>query len=59
MPMVLGPSRRNYEQFLPPDTFIHTDNFQSPKELGQYLLALDKDHARYLSYFHWWETLQP
>ncbi|XP_026347126.4 4-galactosyl-N-acetylglucosaminide 3-alpha-L-fucosyltransferase FUT5 [Ursus arctos] len=59
VPVVMGPSRRNYEQFLPPDAFIHVSDFQSPKELAQYLLALDKDHARYLSYFHWRESWRP
>ncbi|XP_017383849.1 4-galactosyl-N-acetylglucosaminide 3-alpha-L-fucosyltransferase FUT5-like [Cebus imitator] len=59
VPVVLGPSRSNYEKFLPPDTFIHVDDFQSPKDLAQYLQALDKDHARYLRYFRWRETLRP
>lgn len=59
VPVVLGPSRSNYEQFLPPDAFIHVDDFQSPRDLAQYLLALDQDDARYLSYFRWRETLRP
>lgn len=59
MPMVLGPSRRNYEQFLPLDTFTHADNFPSPEELAQDLRVLDKDHAGYLSSFCWWEVPQP
>ena len=59
MPVVLGPSRVNYEQFLPPKAFIHVEDFQSPKDLAQYLLALDKDHASYLNYFRWRETLRP
>ncbi|XP_033054226.1 galactoside 3(4)-L-fucosyltransferase [Trachypithecus francoisi] len=59
VPVVLGPSRSNYERFLPPDAFIHVDDFQSPKDLAQYLQELDKDHARYLSYFRWRETLRP
>lgn len=59
MPMAFFPSRRNSEQFLPPNTFVHTDNFQSPKELAQDLLALDKDHVGSLSYFHWREMLPP
>ncbi|XP_058393960.1 3-galactosyl-N-acetylglucosaminide 4-alpha-L-fucosyltransferase FUT3-like [Diceros bicornis minor] len=59
VPVVLGPSRSNYEQFLPADAFIHVDDFQSPRELAQYLLALDRDPARYLSYFRWRETLRP
>ncbi|XP_053440100.1 3-galactosyl-N-acetylglucosaminide 4-alpha-L-fucosyltransferase FUT3-like [Nycticebus coucang] len=59
VPVVLGPSRSCYERFLPPEAFIHVDDFQSPRDLAHYLQALDKDHARYLSYFHWRETLQP
>ncbi|MXQ83902.1 hypothetical protein E5288_WYG002432 [Bos mutus] len=59
VPVVLGPSRVNYEQFLPPKAFIHVEDFQSPKDLAQYLLALDKDYASYLNYFRWRETLRP
>lgn len=47
VPVVLGPSRRNYEQFLPPE------DFQSPKDLTHYLLALVKDHTLYPSCFRW------
>lgn len=42
-----------------PNTFVHMDSFQSPKELAQDLLGLDKDHVGHLSYFHWREVLQP
>ncbi|XP_012617095.2 3-galactosyl-N-acetylglucosaminide 4-alpha-L-fucosyltransferase FUT3-like [Microcebus murinus] len=59
VPVVLGPSRANYEQFLPPDAFIHVDDFQSPRDLARYLQALDKDPARYLAYFRWREALRP
>uniref|UniRef100_H0XFM3 Fucosyltransferase n=1 Tax=Otolemur garnettii TaxID=30611 RepID=H0XFM3_OTOGA len=56
VPVVLGP-RRYCECFLPLEAFIHVDNFQSPQDLAHYLQELDKDHAQYLSYFHWRETL--
>uniref|UniRef100_G3TVD6 Fucosyltransferase n=1 Tax=Loxodonta africana TaxID=9785 RepID=G3TVD6_LOXAF len=59
VPVVLGPSRKNYERFLPPDAFIHVDDFPSPQALAQHLQALDKDHASYLRYFRWRETLRP
>ncbi|TKC46337.1 hypothetical protein EI555_014192 [Monodon monoceros] len=59
VPVVLGPSRRNYEQFLPPEAFIHVEDFQSPKDLNHYLLVLVKDHTLYPSCFRWRETLQP
>ncbi|EPY86311.1 galactoside 3(4)-L-fucosyltransferase [Camelus ferus] len=58
-PAVLGPSRSNYEEFLPPEAFIHVDDFKSPKDLAQHLLALDRDPARYLSHFRWREMLRP
>lgn len=59
VPVVLGPSRRNYEYFLPPDAFIHVDDFPSPRELAGYLQELAGDEQRYLSYFRWRERLRP
>ncbi|KAM6168060.1 4-galactosyl-N-acetylglucosaminide 3-alpha-L-fucosyltransferase FUT5-like [Erethizon dorsatum] len=58
VPVVLGPRRSDYERFLPPDAFIHVDDFPSPEALARHLLALDKDDARYLRYFRWRETLR-
>ncbi|XP_028719179.1 3-galactosyl-N-acetylglucosaminide 4-alpha-L-fucosyltransferase FUT3-like [Peromyscus leucopus] len=59
VPVVLGPSRKNYERFLPPDAFIHVDDFQSPKDLAQYLQELDRDSLSYQRYFRWRKTLRP
>ncbi|XP_006896492.1 PREDICTED: galactoside 3(4)-L-fucosyltransferase [Elephantulus edwardii] len=59
VPVVLGPSRANYERFLPPEAFIHVDDFPSPQALAQHLQALDKDQANYQKYFRWRETLRP
>ncbi|XP_063802163.1 3-galactosyl-N-acetylglucosaminide 4-alpha-L-fucosyltransferase FUT3-like [Pseudophryne corroboree] len=53
VPVVLGATRKNYERFIPPDSFIHVDDFSSPRELAQFLLDLDKDYARYQQYFKW------
>ncbi|XP_077148826.1 4-galactosyl-N-acetylglucosaminide 3-alpha-L-fucosyltransferase FUT5-like [Ranitomeya variabilis] len=53
VPVVLGASRKNYERFIPPDSFIHVDDFHSPKELALFLLELDKDDLRYEQYFKW------
>ncbi|XP_038128991.1 4-galactosyl-N-acetylglucosaminide 3-alpha-L-fucosyltransferase 9-like [Cyprinodon tularosa] len=53
VPVALGTSRQNYENFVPGDAFIHVDDFKSPKELAEYLLLLDKNQELYLSYFKW------
>uniref|UniRef100_A0A8C8SWE6 Fucosyltransferase n=1 Tax=Pelusios castaneus TaxID=367368 RepID=A0A8C8SWE6_9SAUR len=55
VPVVLGPSRSNYERFIPPDSFIHVDDFSSPRRLAIYLKFLNKNKPRYRQYFTWRE----
>ncbi|KAG8546415.1 hypothetical protein GDO81_018948 [Engystomops pustulosus] len=59
VPVVMGPPRKNYERFIPPDSFIHVDDFSSPQELASYLLSLDKDDQKYQQYFNWRSRYQP
>lgn len=53
VPIVMGAPRQDYEQAAPPASFIHVQDFASPRELADYLHSLDKDDALYYSYFHW------
>ncbi|KAM9496473.1 4-galactosyl-N-acetylglucosaminide 3-alpha-L-fucosyltransferase 9-like [Clarias gariepinus] len=53
VPVVLGPSRENYEEFIPPDSFIHVDDFESPEKLAEHLTLLDLNQEKYEQYFNW------
>ncbi|XP_076139219.1 4-galactosyl-N-acetylglucosaminide 3-alpha-L-fucosyltransferase 9-like [Alosa pseudoharengus] len=53
VPVVLGTSRENYEQYVPADSFIHVNDFPDPKALAERLLELDRNDAEYRRYFAW------
>lgn len=55
VPMVLGPPRKNYEEFIPGSAFIHVDDFNSPKELAEHFKLLDQNDDLYRQFFTWRE----
>lgn len=55
VPVVLGATRRNYERFLPPEAFIHVDDFPSVRALAQYLLMLRRNPHRLRQHLDWRE----
>ena len=50
-----GISRKDYEKIAPPHSFIHVDDFSSPRHLMKFLYKLSKDTNEYNSYY-WWKS---
>lgn len=53
LPIVMGAHPRDYAKSAPYRSYIHVDEFKSPKELAEYLHRLDNDDELYNSYFKW------
>lgn len=53
VPIVMGPNRSDYEKVAPPNSFIHVDDFNSPKDLARYLHELNSDDELYGKYLRW------
>lgn len=53
LPIVMGPPREDYLRVAPPHSFIHVNEFVSPKELADYLHLLDSNDTLYNQYFEW------
>uniref|UniRef100_A0ABM5F6R7 Fucosyltransferase n=1 Tax=Pogona vitticeps TaxID=103695 RepID=A0ABM5F6R7_9SAUR len=51
VPVVLGPPRANYEEFIPAETFIHVQDFGSVEDLAGFLAHMNESHYR--RYFAW------
>ncbi|XP_072530505.1 4-galactosyl-N-acetylglucosaminide 3-alpha-L-fucosyltransferase 9-like [Salminus brasiliensis] len=53
VPVVFGPSRKNYERFVPSDSFIHVEDFPSIRALAKHLYHLHENEVLYRRYFSW------
>lgn len=49
----MGAHPTDYARSAPYRSYIHVDEFESPKELAGYLHRLDRDDELYNSYFRW------
>ena len=49
----MGAHPSDYERSAPYHSYIHVDQFASPKELAAYLHLLDKDDGLYNEYLQW------
>ncbi|XP_035775611.1 glycoprotein 3-alpha-L-fucosyltransferase A-like [Anopheles albimanus] len=53
LPIVMGARPEDYEASSPLKSYLHVDEFASPKELAEYLHLLDRNDELYNSYFKW------
>ncbi|KAJ8019491.1 Alpha-(1,3)-fucosyltransferase 4 [Holothuria leucospilota] len=53
VPVVMGPSVKDYLNVMPRQSFIHVNEFSTMKELAKYLIHLQLNTEEYLEYFRW------
>uniref|UniRef100_A0A2P2I3P5 Fucosyltransferase n=1 Tax=Hirondellea gigas TaxID=1518452 RepID=A0A2P2I3P5_9CRUS len=53
VPVVMGTTKRNYKQILPPNSFIHAADFQGPQQLALHLKQVLSDPVQYAGYHAW------
>ena len=53
IPVVMGAHPTDYKLVAPENSYIHIEDFESPKELAEYLLYLDSNDDEYNKYFEW------
>lgn len=53
VPIVMGAPREDYLAAAPYHSYIHVDDFASPKHLAEYLLLLRQNRTLYNEYFLW------
>ncbi|KAG9509164.1 Glycoprotein 3-alpha-L-fucosyltransferase A, partial [Fragariocoptes setiger] len=52
IPIVMGgKSRDDYKRIAPSGSYIHVDDFRSPRELAEYLHQIDHNDTLFMSYF--------
>ncbi|KAL3841347.1 hypothetical protein ACJMK2_019506 [Sinanodonta woodiana] len=53
IPIVMGAAPEDYERAAPPHSYIHVEDFETPKLLAEYLHKLDQNDDLYNEYFAW------
>ncbi|XP_045478312.1 alpha-(1,3)-fucosyltransferase 7-like isoform X1 [Harmonia axyridis] len=52
IPIVMGYNKKTYEKLLPPNSFLHVDDYASPSDLARMILNLNETE-NYKDYFQW------
>jgi glycoprotein 3-alpha-L-fucosyltransferase len=53
IPIVLGPTEENYRQILPPNSFIHIEQFENLTQLAEQLHQISNQSELFSSYHQW------
>ncbi|XP_041460850.1 3-galactosyl-N-acetylglucosaminide 4-alpha-L-fucosyltransferase FUT3-like [Lytechinus variegatus] len=53
VPIVFGPTRADYEAVVPPDSFIHVEDFETIQDLADFVTILDQNDHLYNKFFEW------
>jgi len=53
IPIVMGAHPDDYKALAPENSYIHIEDFDSPKSLAAYLKKLDENDSFYNEYFKW------
>ncbi|XP_063979869.1 4-galactosyl-N-acetylglucosaminide 3-alpha-L-fucosyltransferase FUT6-like isoform X2 [Diachasmimorpha longicaudata] len=60
VPVIMGAPKRDCERLLPPQSYIHVEDFDSPEDLVNYLRYIDEHYEKYEKYHAWrrhWKVL--
>ncbi|XP_015119457.1 alpha-(1,3)-fucosyltransferase 6 [Diachasma alloeum] len=60
VPVIMGAPKRDCQRLLPPHSYIHVEDFDSPEDLFNYLRYIDEDDEKYVKYHTWrreWRVL--
>ncbi|XP_076170595.1 alpha-(1,3)-fucosyltransferase fut-5 [Ptiloglossa arizonensis] len=53
IPIIMGASKKDCEQLLPPYSFLHVSDFANPAALANYIQYLNRHDDKYLEYHEW------
>ena len=53
VPVVDGAPMESYSYLLPPNSYLHVDNFSNVQELSEYIQYLHRNNDAYLKYHEW------
>ncbi|CAG9786142.1 unnamed protein product [Diatraea saccharalis] len=53
IPIIMGPPVEDCEKLLPPNSFLHVDDYPSPESLAKYIMTISKNDDYILAYHQW------